>query len=172
MPFLVPAAADTPPDHALAARGLPEQCFVRSPGEYVWRVVRGRLGLEPCPALSWTAAGEVNEQAGVREAERHAMLMGATYGWDVPAADPAVYAGANGWRIAWLAGTPCLEVPPPHHPEHERLADAATALVGQRLPFGTLERSHDAYERLRIAEEGWLAALAREIGAPASRPAA
>jgi hypothetical protein len=172
MPFLVPTAATTPPDDTLAGRGLPESCFVRSPGDYVWRIVRGRLGLEPCPALAWTDAADGNARAGVRDAQRRAMLMGATYGWDVPAADPATYAEGSAWRVAWIGGAPCLEVPPPTHPDHVRLAGEAMALVGHRLPFGTLERSRDAYERLRIAEEGWLAAVAREIGDARSRTAA
>lgn len=172
MPFLVPTADDTPADRTLAARGLPERCFVRSPGEYTWLVVRGRLGLEPCRSLPWPDASAANEQAGVSDAQRRAMLMGATYGWDVPAADPATFAGPSAWRVAWIGGAPSLEVPPTSHPDHERLAEAAMTLVGHRLPFGTLERSRDAYERMRIVEEGWLASVARELTDAESRSAA
>ena len=171
MPFRVPTADCTPPEATLAARGLPERCFVRSPGEYVWCIARGRLGLEPCPSLAWAEASAENRHAGVSEAQRRAMLMGATYGWDVPAADPAAHAD-GAWRITWSGGAPSLEVPPPAHPAHERVTDAAMALVGHRLPFGTLERSADAYERLRIVEEGWLASVARELADAESRSAA
>ena len=172
MPFRVPTAADTPADDALAARGLPESCFVRSPGDYVWRVVRGRLGLEPCASLSWPDADAANRQAGVSDAQRRAMLMAASYGWDVPAADPAAYAEGVGWNVAWTGGTPSPALPPAGHPDHERLAQAAQVLVGQRLPFGTLERSQDAYERLRIVEEGWLASIASELAGAPTRSAA
>lgn len=172
MPFRVPTADCTPPDATLAARGLPERCFVRSPGEYVWCIARGRLGLEPCPSLAWAEASAENRHAGVSEAQRRAMLMGATYGWDVPAADPATYRDGRAWRVAWTGAAPGLELPPSSHPDHERLADEATALVGHRLPFGTLERSRDAYERMRLVEEGWLASVARQMDDAGSRSAA
>lgn len=172
MPFRVPTAADTPADDALVARGLPESCFVRSPGDQVWRIVRGRLGLEPCTSPSWQDASAANRQAGVTDAQRRAMLMGASYGWDVPAADPAVYAEGVGWSLAWTGGAPSPALPPASHPDHERLAQAAQVLVGQRLPFGTLARSHDAYERLRIVEEGWFASIASELAGTATRSAA
>lgn len=172
MPFRVPSADFTPADDALAARGLPERCYVRSPGEYVWRIVRGQLGLDPCPSLPWAEASAANERDGVSDAQRRAMLMGATYGWDLPAADPATYGDGSGWRVAWSGGAPGLAVPSRSHPDHERLADAAAALVGHRLPFGTLDRSRDAYERMRLVEEGWLASVARELAGGAARTAA
>lgn len=172
MPFLVPTCASTPADSVLAAQGLPERCFVCSPGEHVWRVTRGELGLAPCPTLRWLEAHAENVRAGVTDPQRRAMLFGATYGWDTPAADPRTFTGEAAWRIKWTTGVPSLEVPPPGHPDHERRLDIAMSLIDYRLPFGTLERSSDEYERKRFAEEGWFASVARELAGPSGRQTA
>lgn len=83
----------------LELRGLPEMCYglLPSTGELII-IHRGEAGYEQ---LHYNHASDINNnqqlvdqcnsKISVSKAQAAAMLAGSMFGWDVPAADPAVY---------------------------------------------------------------------------------
>lgn len=76
---------------------LPMRAAVRVPGtKLVGFVDRGDArGYAPMPGWTALQADAWNERHGVSNAQREAMLVGSMFGWDVPGADPALYADAK-----------------------------------------------------------------------------
>ena len=75
---------------------LPEQCLsVLSTGELI-SITKGENGYKPYPlqVMGMTnreAADKANSDNHVSKAQETAMLAGALFGWDAPAADPKIY---------------------------------------------------------------------------------
>lgn len=78
-------------------KGLPEYCFVclKTTNEVVL-VNRYQMGYSPTregnlPWYGQETADAANAERGINKAQSQAMEMGSMFGWDIPAANPAMY---------------------------------------------------------------------------------
>lgn len=74
---------------------LPDACYVKMPytdaeGIEVGIVKRGEKGYYKTP-YSGDEVDNMNEMLGVTKSQAAAMYAGSMFGWDVPAANPALY---------------------------------------------------------------------------------
>lgn len=76
----------------------PDYCFTTDGEGNVVKVVRGQRGFHPtmfCPGnhdLAQRTADRLNQKNGIIRPQVYAMVTGAIFGWDTPAADPNVRA--------------------------------------------------------------------------------
>ncbi|TVX86036.1 hypothetical protein [Paenibacillus agilis] len=78
-------------------RGLPKHCFVclKTTNEVVM-IARDQKGYLPVregnePLWGQETADLANKERGINKAQSKAMEMGSMFGWDTPAANPAMY---------------------------------------------------------------------------------